>query len=285
MPSVCLDAGHGGKDSGATLGSRYEKNDVLKMVLKVGPILEKAGIKVYYTRKTDFYEAPISKATKANKYGVDFFASFHRNAANGSAKGYETLVYSNSGKAKTCADAANKAMTGLGFVNRGTKIRKDLTVLTSTKMPAVLFEMGFIDNVSDNTIYDKNVDKIANSLAKAIASAVGVSINSSSSSTASKTPATSSTTTKPASSTSSVSTVKVDQARSKKSGYAKGKTFKTTADLNLRSGAGVTKKVVKVLKKGSSVTWYGYYTKINGVEWYLVSASGVNGFVSSKYLA
>lgn len=176
MPSVCLDAGHGGKDSGASLGARYEKNDVLKMVLKVGPILEKAGIKVYYTRKTDFYESPGAKAAKANKYGVDFFASFHRNAANGTAKGYETLVYSNDGKAKVCADRANASMKALGFNNRGTKIRKELAVLNSTKMPAVLFEIGFIDNAADNTIFDKQFDKIAAGLAEAIALAVGVKI-------------------------------------------------------------------------------------------------------------
>lgn len=176
MPSVCLDAGHGGKDAGATLGSRYEKNDVLKMVLKVGPILEKAGIKVYYTRKSDFYESPTAKANKANKYGADFFASFHRNAANKAAKGYETLVYSNSGKAKKCADSANSAMKSIGFVNRGTKIRKELAVLNTTRMDAVLFEIGFIDNVVDNDLFDKNFDKIANGLATAIATALGVKI-------------------------------------------------------------------------------------------------------------
>lgn len=174
---VCLDAGHGGKDSGAVGYGRKEKDDVLKMVLSVGKILAKAGISVYYTRTTDIYESPTAKAMEANRYGVDFFASFHRNAANGSATGFETLVYANSGAAKICADKANAAMAALGFKNRGTKIRRDLAVLNTTRMQAVLFEIGFIDNQGDNNLFDKKFDQIAQGLASAVAAAVGVTIS------------------------------------------------------------------------------------------------------------
>lgn len=174
MPRVCLDAGHGGKDSGATGYGRLEKTDVLNMVLQVGKILTGYGVTVYYTRKTDVYDSPVTKARKANDADVDFFASFHRNAATGSAHGYETLVYANSGAAKTCAEKANAAMAALGFTNRGTKVRKDLAVLNTTTMQAVLFEIGFIDNKADNDIFTKKNDDIAKGLAGAIAVAVGV---------------------------------------------------------------------------------------------------------------
>ena len=173
MASVCLDPGHGGKDSGATGYGRLEKNDVLNMAKRVGEILSGWGYRVYYTRTTDVYESPIQKAREANSYKVDFFASFHRNAANGTACGFETLVYSNTGKAKICADSANAAMQALGFKNRGTKVRRDLTVLNSTNMPAVLFEIGFIDNKTDNAIFVNRFEQIAQGLATAIAKALG----------------------------------------------------------------------------------------------------------------
>ena len=40
MATIMLDAGHGGYDSGAVYGDRYEKNDTLSLVLAVGTILD-----------------------------------------------------------------------------------------------------------------------------------------------------------------------------------------------------------------------------------------------------
>lgn len=179
MAKICLDAGHGGKDPGACAFGRQEADDVLKMTLKVGGILDNNGHTIHYTRTSDIYESVNQKASEANNFGADFFASFHRNSASASAAGYESLVYENSGRAKICADAANAGMETLGFKNRGTKIRTDLAVLNSTKMEAVLFEMGFISNSGDNALYDSKFDQIANTLASAIAKAVGSTISTS----------------------------------------------------------------------------------------------------------
>ena len=180
MAKICIDAGHGGTDPGACAFGRNEKDDALKMALKVGGILTQNGHIVYYTRTTDIYESVSQKAQEANNFGADFFASFHRNSSvSASALGHETLVYANDGKAKVCADAANAGMSGIGFRNRGTKTRTDLVVLNSTKMEAVLFEMGFISNSGDNNLFDSKFDAIAQVLASAIAKAVGSTITSS----------------------------------------------------------------------------------------------------------
>ena len=81
MPvSIMLDAGHGGRDPGAVYNGRQEKDDVLKLVLAIGEILQNSGIDVEYTRTTDIYETPFQKATEANEAGVDFFISIHRNS-------------------------------------------------------------------------------------------------------------------------------------------------------------------------------------------------------------
>lgn len=77
--------------------------------------------------------------------------------------------------------------------------------------------------------------------------------------------------------------VKVDPAKSFNRDYAK--TFKTTADLNLRAGAGTGKSKITVIPKGSKVTCYGYYTMSGGTVWLYVKYGDYVGFCSKKYLA
>ncbi len=76
--------------------------------------------------------------------------------------------------------------------------------------------------------------------------------------------------------------VKVDPAKS----FAKSVagTYKTTANLHLRSGAGTMKKSILVMSKGSEVKCYGYYTSVLGTKWLFVQYKDYNGFCSMKYL-
>lgn len=62
-------------------------------------------------------------------------------------------------------------------------------------------------------------------------------------------------------------------------------TYKTTAALNMRTGAGTGKKIMLTIPKGKEVQNYGYYTKdSSGTKWLYVVYEGVTGFCSSKYL-
>lgn len=65
-------------------------------------------------------------------------------------------------------------------------------------------------------------------------------------------------------------------------------TYKTTANLNMRDDAGITKQSLCVLPKGTEVKCYGYYSQSKGVKWLYVQATlkGIQytGFCSSKYL-
>ena len=160
VPVIFLDAGHGGKDSGATYGKRKESDDVLKLVLAIGKKLKAAGYTVKYSRTTDIYETPTKKAEDANNAKADYFFSFHRNCFNGKAKGYETLYYSSSAKKDAIRKAVAKKMSDIGFSFRGDKKRTDLTVLKKSKAPALLFEVGFIDSSADNKIFDSKFDSI-----------------------------------------------------------------------------------------------------------------------------
>ena len=70
-------------------------------------------------------------------------------------------------------------------------------------------------------------------------------------------------------------------------GTLKG-TYKTTTSLNVRNGAGVTKKRLVTIPKGTKVKNYGYYTNHLGTKWLYVQFTfdGVKytGFASGKYL-
>lgn len=61
-------------------------------------------------------------------------------------------------------------------------------------------------------------------------------------------------------------------------------TYKTTANLNLRSGAGTGKAIITTMPRGSQVTCYQYYAKVNGQKWYLVEYGKYAGYCSAKYL-
>ena len=91
---VVLDAGHGGKDGGASRGGYLEKKIVLSLVLKIGKILKKDDdLKIVYTRTKDEFIELHKRATIANDEEADLFVSLHCNA-NNSAKpfGAETYV-------------------------------------------------------------------------------------------------------------------------------------------------------------------------------------------------
>lgn len=91
---VVLDAGHGGKDYGATYHGNIEKNIALKTALKVGEILKNENdIEVVYTRKTDDFVELDERANIANKSKGQLFISMHCNAnPNQAASGNETYV-------------------------------------------------------------------------------------------------------------------------------------------------------------------------------------------------
>lgn len=171
MPvSIMLDAGHGGRDPGAVYNGRQEKDDVLKLVLAIGEILQNNGIDVEYTRTTDIYETPFQKAMEANEAGVDFFISIHRNSSPlaNQYMGVESLIYNLSGIKYEMAENINAQLETVGFKDLGVKARPNLVVLRRTRMPAILVEVGFINSDSDNALFDKNFNDIAQAIADGI---------------------------------------------------------------------------------------------------------------------
>jgi N-acetylmuramoyl-L-alanine amidase len=113
---IVIDAGHGGKDPGATGFKRYrEKNVVLSIAKRLRKILKARGYKVYLTRSTDDFVKLSNRTKFANKRNADIFVSIHANAVpkKYAKKAYGIECYflakSRSERAKSVAATENRA--------------------------------------------------------------------------------------------------------------------------------------------------------------------------------
>lgn len=173
---IVIDAGHGGNDPGAI--SPYtktkEKDLALGIAQKLKRKLENIGFKVYMTRDDDTYVGLYNRAEIANNLGADAFLSIHINASTSSEpKGVEMLYVpdarDNKGFAQLLQTEVCK-MTGAKSI--GLIQRPNLVVIRETKMPAVLAELGFLSNQTeeqlllDEAYQDKLVDGMYNAITK-----------------------------------------------------------------------------------------------------------------------
>ncbi len=79
---VVIDAGHGGKDNGASCcGDKKEKEVVFSVAKKLKKKLLDKGYKVYMTRANDEFVKLPKRTEFANKKKADIFVSIHANAA------------------------------------------------------------------------------------------------------------------------------------------------------------------------------------------------------------
>ena len=147
---IVLDAGHGGHDPGAISNGLREKDLTLAIVKHIGKMLEEyEDVEILYTRTDDRFLDLSERAAIANKTGADFFLSVHINAGGGT--GFESYVHPNANSATIAYQNVIHAeiMKSLGNVNDRGKKRANYAVLRETKMPAILTENLFIDNVND----------------------------------------------------------------------------------------------------------------------------------------
>lgn len=80
MTKIWIDAGHGGKDSGAVGNGLVEKDWVLTVAKQIQNELMKAGFEVGMTRTNDTFYELSDRAKKANSFKADLFISIHFNA-------------------------------------------------------------------------------------------------------------------------------------------------------------------------------------------------------------
>lgn len=160
---ITIDPGHGGSDPGAIGTSKtQEKSITLAIGQKLKALLEKAGAKVLMTRQTDVdVYGPNASATNelqarvnvGNKNNADVFVSLHIDSfSKPGVGGITTHYYSKTSYdgllARSIQDQIGNAA---GFSDRGTK-SSGFYVIKRTRMPAVLVEMGFISNPTEEKL-------------------------------------------------------------------------------------------------------------------------------------
>lgn len=176
---VCIDPGHGGNDTGCVgIDGSYEKNDVLMLSKLIVKELEGRGVKVIITRTVDEWVDLADRPKFANEHNADILVSVHRNSLDNDkvTKGFEAWI--NSENSKNSEELAYAIMNNLETVgisrNRGVRkgtqgnSNQNYKVNSSSAMPSVLLEMGFMSSSKDNQLYKDN----AKSYAKAIADAI-----------------------------------------------------------------------------------------------------------------
>jgi len=175
MARLCFDYGHGGADPGAVYIGRKEADDVFSLGRSVTEILKRHGVVVDETRTSDTTVSLNARSDFENRVDYDYFISFHRNAAQPEqATGVETYTCINPGtKSKELAAKLQSTLVGAGFKDRGVKTA-DFYVLRKTKAPAILIEIGFIDNSRDNALFDSKRTEITHAIAGAILSQLGM---------------------------------------------------------------------------------------------------------------
>ncbi len=94
IKTICIDAGHGGKDPGCHGSSANEKTVCLQIALQLGAKIKETypSINVIYTRDTDVFVELDDRAKIANRNNADLFICIHANSASPAAYGTETFV-------------------------------------------------------------------------------------------------------------------------------------------------------------------------------------------------
>lgn len=150
-PVVMLDAGHGGKDQGASYEEVLEKDLNLAIAQKTKELLLEAGYRVYMTRKEDAFLDKYDRADDANRKNVDIFVSIHCNfLEEGQADGIETFyAESKSGESQALAEAIQaNIIEQTAAQDRGAKTA-DYVVIKETDMPSALVEVGFLSDAAE----------------------------------------------------------------------------------------------------------------------------------------
>lgn len=153
---VVLDAGHGGRDNGASGKVLREKEVNLDVVQRAAHILRSRGVLARMTREDDRFVELYDRAEVANRLGADMFVSVHCNAMprRNEGVGTETFYYRQGSK---CLGAImqESLVSALKRPNRGLKQAR-FVVIRETRMPAVLVELMFLNSDTEEALLQQD---------------------------------------------------------------------------------------------------------------------------------
>lgn len=148
--TVVIDAGHGGHDAGArAVSGSSEKHLALDTARRLSRTLRASGLRVVETRNADYFVTLDKRVAVSNRSRNVVFVSIHYNWVKRSKpSGIETFFYSQH-SSRLAANIQREVLKTSSALNRGVK-RRGFYVLKNNKRPAVLCELGFVSNPSEN---------------------------------------------------------------------------------------------------------------------------------------
>ncbi len=198
-PTIVIDPGHGGTDSGTSsvLGYRYEKEFTLDWARRLGALLATHGWRVFLTRTSDRDLSVSNRIAFAEAHQAGIFLSLHFNssAPNDQQAGLETYCLTPAGMPSTVTRGYGDDL-GMAFPNnafdpqnlqlalrvhrallqangwhdRGVRRARFLGVLRGQHCPAVLVEGGYLSNpqearrIADPAYRQKLAEAVAQAL-------------------------------------------------------------------------------------------------------------------------
>ena len=190
--TIFLDPGHGGRDSGAYYYNVAEKDLNMQVYRKLRKKLEELGYKVLTSRDSDIdVDFVTERSRMVNKTNSDIFISIHFNAtgnAYSKSSGIQTYSYSDDpdypskinpywhnhpdrmSESKRLAAAIHSSLLAETGAKDAGLLERSFAVLRETAKPAVLLELGYIDNFAENQqIRDSHYqDKLVAGIVKGI---------------------------------------------------------------------------------------------------------------------
>lgn len=147
VPRVVIDAGHGGRDSGAVNRRAHvvEKNATLQVAKALDRKLRSKGIPTLLTRSDDRFVSLAERCAIANSHRDAVFVSIHFNSCgNSRTSGVETYYYT-PGSQRLAQAIGQQVAAFQGQPNRGAKWHQ-FYVIHHNERPAILVECGFLSN-------------------------------------------------------------------------------------------------------------------------------------------
>ena len=154
--TLVIDAGHGGNDHGTT-GARGtdEKGITLKTAELLKSKLQAAGAEVVMTRESDVYVDLRKRVAVAHQVEADAFISLHYDATENSSVSGITTYYTNSHQ-KELAEYVHAGLADkVSLRDRGVQPGNYL-VLRENRQKAILIELGFLSNPSEERAISSN---------------------------------------------------------------------------------------------------------------------------------
>lgn len=143
---IVIDAGHGGNDFGATMNGVSEKDMVLNIARQIKKASDKDGTyDVILTRTDDTSTTLTERTEQINKLNPEMVISLHINRTpekNTAKSGYEIFIQ-NTEKSKNLAEKLSAKLGECSIKE------ENLHILRNSKSPAVLVELGYINNIKE----------------------------------------------------------------------------------------------------------------------------------------